>query len=58
MPNVVVNRHANLKNVVIDKSVIIPEGIEIGFDVKADKKRFYVTEKGTVLVTQDMLDKI
>jgi glucose-1-phosphate adenylyltransferase len=58
MPNVVVNRHANLKNVVIDKSVVIPEGIEIGFDLKADKKRFYVTEKGTVLVTQDMLDKM
>ena len=58
MPNVVVNRHAKLKNVVIDKGVRIPEGIEIGFDLKHDKKRFHVTDKGTVLVTQDMLNKI
>jgi glucose-1-phosphate adenylyltransferase len=55
LPNVVVNRHAKLKNVVIDKGVHVPEGIEIGFDPVADKKRFYVSEKGTVLVTREML---
>jgi glucose-1-phosphate adenylyltransferase len=57
LPNVVVNRHAKLKNVVIDKGVHVPEGIEIGFDAEADKKRFYVSEKGTVLVTREMLDQ-
>ncbi len=55
LPNVVVNRHAKLKNVVVDKGVHVPEGIEIGFDPVADKKRFYVSEKGTVLVTREML---
>jgi len=54
----VVHRHAKLKNVVVDKGVEIPEGIEIGFDLKADKKRFYVSEKGTVLVTKQMLLKL
>ena len=58
MPNVEVNRHAKLKNVVIDKGVKIPEGIEIGFDKKVDKKHFHVTEKGIVLVTQDMLNTL
>ena len=58
LPNVVVNRHAKLKNVVVDKGVEIPEGIEVGFDLKADKKRFYVSEKGTVLVTKPMLLKL
>ncbi len=58
LPSVVVHRHAKLKNVVVDKGVEIPEGIEIGFDVKADKKRFYVSEKGTVLVTKSMLLKL
>ncbi len=58
LPNVVVNRHAKLKNVVVDKGVHIPEGIEIGFDLAADKKRFYVSEKGTVLVTAEMLNKL
>jgi glucose-1-phosphate adenylyltransferase len=58
LPNVVVHRHAKLKNVVVDKGVQIPEGIEIGFDLDLDKKRFYVSDKGTVLVTQNMLDKL
>ena len=55
LPNVVVNRHVKLKNVVIDKGVHVPEGMKIGFDPKEDKKRFYVSEKGTVLVTREML---
>jgi glucose-1-phosphate adenylyltransferase len=55
LPNVVVNRHVKLKNVVIDKGVHVPEGIAIGFDPVADKERFYVSEKGTVLVTREML---
>jgi glucose-1-phosphate adenylyltransferase len=54
----VVNRHAKLKNVVIDKGVQIPEGMEIGIDLDIDKKRFYVSDRGTVLVTQEMLNKI
>lgn len=58
LPNVVVHRHAKLKNVVVDKGVQIPEGIEIGYDLAADKKRFYVSEKGTVLVTAQMLLKL
>jgi glucose-1-phosphate adenylyltransferase len=55
LPNAVIHRHAKLKNVVIDKGVQVPEGIEIGFNLKEDKKRFYVSEKGTVLVTREML---
>ena len=58
LPNVVINRHVKLRNVVIDKGVHIPEGFEIGFDLEADKKRFFVSEKGTVLVTVEMLKKI
>jgi len=55
LPNAVINRHVKLKNVVIDKGVHVPEGMEIGFDPVADKKRFYVSEKGTILVTREML---
>ena len=58
LPNVVINRHVKLKNVVIDKGVHIPEGFEIGFNLEADKKRFFVSEKGTVLVTVEMLNKL
>ncbi|MEQ1598617.1 MAG: glucose-1-phosphate adenylyltransferase [Methylotenera sp.] len=55
LPNAVINRHVKLNNVVVDKGVHIPEGMVIGFDAEADKKRFYVSEKGTVLVTREML---
>lgn len=55
LPNAVIHRNVKLKNVVIDKGVHVPEGMEIGFDIEADKKRFYVSEKGTVLVTREML---
>ncbi len=55
MPNVEVGRHVKLKRVVVDKGASIPEGMEIGFDLALDKKRFYVSEKGITLVTAAML---
>jgi glucose-1-phosphate adenylyltransferase len=55
LPKVTINRHAVLKNVVIDRGCVIPEGMQIGVDLALDAKRFYVSEKGVVLVTPDML---
>lgn len=55
LPNVVIERHAKLKRVVIDRGVRIPEGMQIGFDLEEDRKRFYVSEKGITLVTPEML---
>ena len=34
---------------------MVPDGMEIGHDPVADHKRFYVTKRGVVLVTPDML---
>lgn len=55
LPKVTINRHAILKNVVVDRGCVIPEGMQIGVDLALDAKRFYVSEKGIVLVTPDML---
>ena len=55
LPKVTVNRNVILKNVVIDRGCSIPEGMQIGVNLQEDKKRFYVSEKGIVLVTPDML---
>lgn len=55
MPNVEIGRHVKLKRVVVDKGASIPDGMEIGFDLALDKKRFYVSEKGITLVTASML---
>lgn len=55
MPNVEIRRHVKLNRVVVDTDARIPEGVEIGFDVELDRKRFYVSEKGITLVTAEML---
>lgn len=56
LPQVVVNRKANLKRCVIDRGVVIPEGLVVGQDPDEDAKWFRRSEGGIVLITQDMLD--
>jgi glucose-1-phosphate adenylyltransferase len=58
LPEVTVSRHARLKNVVVDRGVIIPEGLVVGEDPELDAKRFRRTESGICLVTQAMIDKL
>lgn len=55
LPNVEVGRNVVIKRAVIDSRCIIPEGMKIGVDLEEDRKRFYVSENGVVLVTPDML---
>ena len=55
LPKSTINSNVVLKNVVIDRGCYIPEGMQIGIDLSLDAKRFYVSEKGIVLVTPDML---
>jgi glucose-1-phosphate adenylyltransferase len=56
LPQVVVNRKAELSRCVIDRGVIIPEGLVVGKDPEEDAKWFRRSEGGVVLITQDMLD--
>ena len=58
LPQVVIGRHAQLSNVVVDRGVVIPEGMVIGQDPELDAQRFRRTEKGVCLVTQKMLDAL
>ena len=57
LPYVTVERHARLRNVVIDRGVTIPEGLVVGEDPLDDAKWFRVSDKGVSLITQDMLDR-
>jgi len=41
---------ARIKNCIIDKDVAVPAGEVIGYDLKQDKKKFTVSEKGIVVV--------
>ena len=49
--NVVVGRRSRVRRAIIDRDVIIPENIEIGFDPDLDRSRGYlVTENGITVV--------
>ncbi|XWN33116.1 MAG: glucose-1-phosphate adenylyltransferase [Devosia sp.] len=55
LPDVHIGRHARLKNVVIDRTVTIPEGLVVGEDPELDAKRFRRTDSGVCLITQPMI---
>ncbi|MDZ7904733.1 MAG: glucose-1-phosphate adenylyltransferase [Cypionkella sp.] len=56
LPQVTVNRKADLTRCVIDRGVIIPDGLVVGQDPIEDAKWFRRTDSGIVLITQSMLD--
>lgn len=58
LPYVEINRNAQLSNVVIDRGVVIPQGLVVGEDPDEDAKRFRRTASGTCLITQPMIDKL
>ncbi|MCL2918211.1 glucose-1-phosphate adenylyltransferase [Shewanella litorisediminis] len=56
LPDVVVLRNCRLRNVIIDRGCVIPEGMVIGHNHDHDRARgFRVTDKGAVLITREML---
>jgi glucose-1-phosphate adenylyltransferase len=56
-PSVDIGRNCRIRNALIDRDCKIPRGTQIGYDLEADRKRFYVSPKGVVLVTPEMLDE-
>ena len=58
LPDVRVGRRAQLRNVVIDRGVVIPEGLIVGEDPELDAKRFRLSSGGICLITQAMIDKL
>jgi len=57
-PYVDIGRGARLRRVVVDRGVRIPPGLVVGEDPELDAKRFRRTERGTVLITQPMIDAL
>ena len=48
--DVAIERHARIKNAVIDKNCVIDEGVEIGYNPEFDKAHFTVTPGGITIV--------
>jgi glucose-1-phosphate adenylyltransferase len=58
LPSVTIGRRCKITRAILDEGCVIPDGLQIGQDLEADAKRFFVTKRGVTLVTQDMLRKI
>ena len=58
LPYVQVGRHVRLRKVVIDRGVVIPDGLVVGENADHDAYRFRRTEKGVCLITQPMIDRL
>ncbi|MES9811264.1 MAG: glucose-1-phosphate adenylyltransferase [Candidatus Thiodiazotropha sp.] len=58
LPDVNIGRNCRISKAVIDRGCDIPEGTVIGEDPDLDAERFYVSEKGIVLVTPEMLGQV
>ncbi len=52
MEGVNVSRYAKIKRAIIDKDVNIPRSVIIGYDLEKDRKRFFVSNSGIVVVAK------
>jgi glucose-1-phosphate adenylyltransferase len=58
LPYVTIHRSARLRNIIVDRGVVIPQGLVVGEDPERDAKRFRRTERGICLITQPMVDRL
>lgn len=54
LPKVNIGRNCRIHRAVIDKGCAVPDNTTIGIDHEEDRKRFYVSDEGIVLVTAEM----
>jgi glucose-1-phosphate adenylyltransferase len=55
LPQVNIGRNCRITKTILEKSCIVPEGTVIGENVEEDRKKYYVSEEGVVVVTPEML---
>jgi glucose-1-phosphate adenylyltransferase len=50
MEGVDIGRNAVVRNAILDKNVIVPEGMEIGVDLDRDRERYTVSPNGIIVI--------
>jgi glucose-1-phosphate adenylyltransferase len=45
-----IGRHSRIRRAIIDKNVEVPEGTTIGYNLEEDRKRWFVSKEGIVVV--------
>ncbi len=58
LPYAQIGRHARLRSVVIDRGVVIPDHLVVGYDPEHDAARFRRSPRGVCLITQPMIDAL
>ena len=51
MDNCDIGRHAKVRRAILDKNVKVPKDAIIGYDLEADRARYFVTESGIVVLS-------
>jgi glucose-1-phosphate adenylyltransferase len=55
LPHVEIGRNVVLKRAVVEKYCQLPDGLTVGIDPDADRRRFHVTDSGITLIVPEML---
>ncbi len=55
LPNVTIGSGVRIARAIVDKGCELPDGVAVGVDSEADRRRFHVTSGGITLITPDML---
>jgi glucose-1-phosphate adenylyltransferase len=50
MDGVRVGKGAVVRNAIVDKSVVVPDGYELGGDAERDREQFTVTDNGVTVL--------
>ena len=50
MPGVRIGRNAVVRRAILDKNVIVPDGVQIGVDLEHDRQKYTVSESGIVVI--------
>jgi glucose-1-phosphate adenylyltransferase len=45
-----IGRHAKIRRAIIDKGVMIPPGVEVGYDLDKDRERGFTVSQGGIVV--------
>ena len=48
--NTIIGRHAVIENAILDKNIVVPEGVVVGVDKEHDRERGFVVSEGGVTV--------
>jgi len=58
LPDVDIGRDCRIISAIVDENTVIPDGLVVGEDAAEDRRRFYVTREGVVLVTREMVEAL